>query len=43
MANIDTREREAEDRPHRRRSVIVGPDWRFSPPGVRLVLRESGR
>lgn len=36
MANIDTAlTRSEEDRPHRRRSVIVGPDWRFSPPGSR--------
>ena len=36
MANIaNTAEREEEQRPHRRRSVVVGPDWRFSPPGSR--------
>ncbi len=36
MANIDTAlTRSEDDRPHRRRSVIVGPDWRFSPPGSR--------
>ncbi len=36
MANIDTAlTRSEDDKPHRRRSVIVGPDWRFSPPGSR--------
>ncbi len=35
MPAIDTRRRETEDIPNRRRSVIVSPTWRFSPPGSR--------
>lgn len=34
-AEIDRQRRAEEDRPHRRRSVIVSPSWRFSPPGSR--------
>jgi len=35
MPTIDTRQRSLEDKPHRRRSVIVSPSWAFSPPGSR--------
>lgn len=35
MTAINIRRREKEDLPHRRRSVLVSPDWAFSPPGSR--------
>lgn len=35
MATIDVRDREQEDKPHRRRSVLVSPSYKFSPPGSR--------
>lgn len=35
MPTIDVRDREYEDKPHRRRSVLVSPSWRYSPPGSR--------
>lgn len=35
MPEIDIRNREKEDRPNRRRSVLVSPDLKFSPPGSR--------
>ncbi|MFX4303001.1 phage portal protein [Alicyclobacillus tolerans] len=35
MPSIDIRRRSKEDVPQRRRSVIVSPDWKFSPPGSR--------
>lgn len=36
MTAINVRRREREDLPHRRRSVLVSPDWSFSPPGSRF-------
>ncbi len=35
MPAIDIRNRSKEDVPNRRRSVLVSPDWKFSPPGSR--------
>lgn len=35
MTAINVRRRRREDLPHRRRSVLVSPDWAFSPPGSR--------
>ncbi len=35
MPDIDIRDRATEDKPHRRRSVLVSPSWRYSPPGSR--------
>ncbi len=29
MPDIDTRDRANEDKPHRRRSVLVSPSWRY--------------
>ena len=36
MTAINIRRRAQEDLPHRRRSVLVSPDWAFSPPGSRF-------
>ena len=35
MPTIDVRQRAKTDLSHRRRSVLVSPDWAFSPPGSR--------
>ncbi len=35
MTAINIRRRAQEKLPHRRRSVLVSPDWAFSPPGSR--------
>lgn len=35
---IDIRERENEDKPHRRRSVLISPMLKFAPPNSRMGL-----